>query len=121
MGRNGPLWIGKKEAVCEGWNHDRSIAAAVLLATGIQQFFSVEGLVRYRFDMQSTYDCVGLCQFMKPPKKYGLTTPYTAMGSKSYPERKSRPTELSRLASHSLKILEREARGGGRTFSEGAL
>ena len=90
---------GKEEAVCEGWNHDRSIAASRAFGNGIQRilFGGRAGSTQLRHNAIH-YEATG----------------YTAC---SYSKEKSRLTELpSRGLPNSLKVLG----GRGDPSPEGA-
>lgn len=98
----------------------------MLLATASSGFFSVEGLVRYRFDtMQSIMRCVGLCILLSSPavnsvyflKKYSGST-HSHCGAMSYPsypysKEKSRPTELPSRGLPFVENIGRERGGSG--------
>lgn len=87
---------GKEEAVCEGWNHDRSIAASRAFGNGIR---------RILFGGRA-----GSAQLRHNAIHYEATV-YTAC---PYSKEKSRPTELpSRGLPFVEKIGREEARGRG--------
>ena len=87
---------GKEEAVCEGWNHDRSIAASRAFGNGIR---------RILFGGRA-----GSAQLRHNAIHYEATV-YTAC---PYSKEKSRPTELpSRGLPFVKKIGREEARGRG--------
>ena len=115
---------GKEEAVCEGWDHDRSIAASRAFGNGIQRilFGGRTGSVQIRHNAIH----YAVCRLLSSPavnsvyflKKYSGST-HSHCGAMSYPsypysKEKSRPTELpSRGLPFVEKIGREEARGRG--------
>lgn len=118
---------GKEEAVCEGWDHDRSIAASRAFGNGIQRilFGGRTGSVQIRHNAIHYAVCRPLhtfeftcCELWYFLKKYSGST-HSHCGAMSYPsypysKEKSRPTELpSRGLPFVEKIGREEARGRG--------
>jgi len=118
---------GKEEAVCEGWDHDRSIAASRAFGNGIQRilFGGRTGSVQIRHNAihyavcrplhTFEFTCCELCVLFE--KILGLH-PLPLWGNElsvvSLFQRKSRPTELpSRGLPFVEKIGREEARGRG--------
>ena len=86
---------GKEEAVCEGWDHDRSIAASRAFGNGVQ---------RILFGGRA-----GSTQLRHNAIHYE-TTGYTAC---SYSKEKSRPTELPSRGLPFVENIGRERGGSG--------
>lgn len=86
---------GKEEAVCEGWNHDRSIAASRAFGNGIRRilFGGRAGSAQLRHN----------------------AIHYEATVYPSYPYSKEKAAQRNsrRVASHSLKRLGERRLGGG--------
>ena len=118
---------GKEEAVCEGWDHDRSIAASRAFGNGIQRilFGGRTGSVQIRHNAihyavcrplhTFEFTCCELCVLFE--KILGLH-PLPLWGNElsvvSLFQRKSRPTELpSRGLPFVENIGREEARGRG--------
>lgn len=117
---------GKEEAVCEGWDHDRSIAASRAFGNGIQRilFGGRTGSVQIRHNAIHYAVCRPLHTLSSPAvnsvyflKKYSGST-HSHCGAMSYPsypysKEKAAQRNSRRVASHSLKRLGERRLGGG--------
>lgn len=112
---------GKEEAVCEGWDHDRSIAASRAFGNGIQRilFGGRTGSVQIRHNAihyavcrplhTFEFTCCELCVLFE--KILGLhPLPLCRI---PIPKKKAAQRNSRRVASHSLKRLGERRLGGG--------